>query len=90
MAQVKISGATVAWTNAKGFTAKAKVQVMGETRDEYYKVWTDHPVNEGDEVEIVGDLSVRMEDYKDKNTGEQKKGIAIHVNNPIIKSDTPF
>ncbi len=90
MAQVKISNATVAYVNSKGFTAKAQVKVLGELRDEYYKVWTDEKFKEGDVVEIVGDLSVRLENYKDKRTGQEKQGVGIHVNNPIIKSDSPF
>jgi hypothetical protein len=90
MAQVKISNATVAYTNSKGFTAKAQVKVLGELRDEYYKVWTDEKFKEGDVLEIVGDLSVRLENYKDKRTGQDKQGVGIHVNNPIIKSDSPF
>lgn len=90
MAQIKVSNATVAFVNAKGFTAKAKVQVMGETRDEYYKVWTNQTVSEGDVLDITGDLSVRMEEYTDKRTNELKKGVAIHINNPVIKADAPF
>lgn len=90
MAQVKISNATVAYINSKGFTAKAQVKVLGELRDEYYKVWTEEKFKEGDVVEIVGDLSVRLENYKDKRTGQDKQGVGIHVNNPIIKSDSPF
>lgn len=90
MAQVKITNATVAFTNSKGFTAKAKVKVMGEERDEYYKVWTDQTVREGDVIEIVGDLSARVEEYTDKRTGQAKVVAAIHVNNPVIKSDSPF
>ena len=90
MAQVKISNATVAYTNSKGFTAKAQVKVLGELRDEYYKVWTEEKFKEGDVVDIVGDLSVRLETYKDKRTGMDKQGAAIHVNNPVIKSDSPF
>jgi len=90
MAQVKISNAAVAFVNAKGFTAKAKVTVLGEERDEYYKVWTDHIVSEGDILEIIGDLSVRVEEYTDKRSGDLKRVAAIHVNNPIIKSDAPF
>lgn len=91
MAQIKIANAMVAYTNAKGFTAKAQVKTFdGESRDEYYKVWTNERFSEGDLVEIVGELSVRIEDYTDKRTGEAKKSAAIHVNNPIIKSDNPF
>jgi len=90
MAQIKISNATVAYVNAKGFTAKAQVEVMGNTRDEYYKVWTDHKVAEGDTVDIVGDISARVEEYNDKQTGDLKRVAALHVNNPVIKSDTPF
>lgn len=91
MAQVKITNAVVAFTNAKGFTAKAQVKdFMGETRDEYYKVWTDQKFKEGDVVEIIGDLSARIEEYTDKRTGQAKTAAAIHVNNPIIKSDSPF
>jgi len=41
MAQIKITDATVAFLNSKGFTAKAQVMVLGEMRDEYYKIWTD-------------------------------------------------
>jgi len=90
MAQMKISNATVAYVNAKGFTAKAQVEVMGNTRDEYYKVWTDQKVAEGDTVDIVGDISARVEEYTDKKTGDLKRVAALHVNNPVIKSDTPF
>jgi len=90
MAQIKISNATVAYVNSKGFTAKAQVEVMGDTRDEYYKVWTDQKVSEGDSVDIVGDISARVEEYTDKKTGELKRVAALHVNNPVIKSDTPF
>jgi len=90
MAQIKISNATVAFVNSKGFTAKAPVTVMGDTRDEYYKVWTDHKVAEGDTVDIVGDVSARVEEYNDKRTGDLKRVAALHVNNPVIKSDTPF
>jgi len=90
MAQVKISNATVAYINSKGFTAKAQVKVLGELRDEYYKVWTDQKFKEGEVVEIVGDLSVRLETYKDKRTGQDKQGVGIHINNPIVKSDSPF
>jgi hypothetical protein len=90
MAQVKISGATVVYTNPKGFTAKGQVKVLGEMRDEYYKVWTEQKFQKGDVVEIVGDLSVRIENYEDKRTGQEKQAAAIHVNNPIIKSDSPF
>ena len=90
MAQVKISNATVVYVNPKGFTAKAQVKVLGELRDEYYKVWTEQKFEKGDVVEIVGDLSARIEEYKDKRTGEDKLTAAIHVNNPVIKTDNPF
>ena len=90
MAQVKISNATVVYVNPKGFTAKAQVKVLGELRDEYYKVWTEEKYEKGDVVEVVGDLSVRIEEYTDKRTGQPKQGAAIHVNNPIIKTDNPF
>lgn len=91
MAQVKITNATVAYTNPKGFTAKAQVKdFMGENRDEYYKVWTSQRFEVGDVVEIVGDLSVRLETYMSKRTNQEEQTAAIHVNNPVIKSDSPF
>ena len=92
MALIKIDNATVAWVNAKGFTAKASVEVMGETRDEYYKVWTEQAVSEGDVVDIVGTVSARLDEYKDKRTGETKQGAQIHVNNPKITASAgaPF
>jgi hypothetical protein len=38
----------------------------------------------------VGDISARVEEYNDKRTGDLKRVAALHVNNPVIKSDTPF
>jgi hypothetical protein len=92
MAQIKITDAVVAFVNPKGFVAKGQVVVFGETRDEYYKVWTDEKFSEGDTVEIVGDLSTRVEEFTSKRTGELERSAAIHVNNPLIKagSDVPF
>lgn len=92
MAQIKITNATVAFTNPKGFVAKAPITVFGETRDEYYKVWTDEKFAEGDSVEIVGDLSTRIEEFTSKRTGQLETTAAIHVNNPTIKAgaDAPF
>ena len=89
---IKIDNAKVAWVNSKGFTAKAQVEIMGEMRDEYYKVWTDQLVSEGDAVDIVGQVSARLDEYTDKKTGEKKQGAALHVNNPRITllADTPF
>ena len=92
MAMIKIDNATVAWVNSKGFTAKAQVEVMGETRDEYYKVWTDQAVSEGDTVDIVGQVSARLDEYTDKRTNEKKQGAALHVNNAKITASAgaPF
>lgn len=92
MAMIKIDNATVAWVNPKGFTAKASVEVMGETRDEYYKVWTDQSVSEGDTLDIVGQVSARLDEYTDKKTGEKKQGAQLHVNNPRITASAgaPF
>lgn len=92
MALIKIDNATVAWVNAKGFTAKAQVEVLGETRDEYYKVWTDQQVSEGDVIDIVGTVSARLDEYTDKRTNEKKQGAALHVNNAKITASAgaPF
>lgn len=92
MALIKIEGATVAYINSKGFTAKAPVEIMGETRDEYYKVWTDQAVREGDLVDIVGRVSARLEEYKDKRTGDMKQGAALHVNDAKVTASAgaPF
>lgn len=92
MALIKIEGATVAYINSKGFTAKAQVEVLGEMRDEYYKVWTDHAVREGDLVDVVGQVSARLEEYKDKRTGEDKVAAALHVNNAKVTASAgaPF
>ena len=91
MAQVKISNATVTYINPKGFTLKGQGKDMnGEPRDEYYKVWTDQKVNKGDIVDVVGDLSVRIETFVSKRTNQEEQIAAIHINNPIIKTDNPF
>jgi hypothetical protein len=62
----------------------------GFERTNYYKVWTTEPLTEGEIIDVMGDLSVRVEDFTGRD-GNPKQVAAIHVNNPKIKkADAPF
>ena len=91
MAKVKIDGAVVyRIIEGHGFVATTQAQTRnGKTITEYWTVWSDARVALNDVVDITGDLSVRMDEYKDKN-GQTKQGAAGHINNAVVKADTPF
>lgn len=55
----------------------------------YATVWTDKPVTVGQEVEVTGDLSVRIEEFEGRD-GTQKRVAAIHINGATVKDDSPF
>jgi hypothetical protein len=55
----------------------------------YATVWTDANVQVGSEVEITGDISVRVEEFEGRD-GTQKRVAAIHINNATVKNDAPF
>lgn len=69
---------------------ETKQSKSGEPYRVYYTVWTKEPVNEGDVVDVEGDLSVKLEEFTGRDN-QPKKVAAIHVNNGIVvKQDAPF
>lgn len=93
MAYVKIEGAEVArLIPGYGFKAKAEVPMRnGENRTEWYTVWTDTTVEEGQVIDIVGSLGVKIEEFTGRDN-VPKTIAAIHVNDAKITSSVsaPF
>ena len=91
MAKIEIENAEVfKIIEGYGFRAVEKFKLRnGEEAKRYYTVWTDQKVAEGDQVTISGDLSVKVEEYTDKNN-QPKTSAAVHVNNARITADAPF
>lgn len=91
MAKIQIENAEVfKIIEGYGFRAVESFTLRnGENAKRYYTVWTDQKVNEGDSVSIEGDLSVKVEEYTDKNN-QPKTSAAVHVNNARITADAPF
>lgn len=93
MAMIKIEGAEVSrLIPGYGFKAKKPIQLRsGETKDEYYTVWTDAKVTEGAEVDIVGTLGVKIEEYTGRD-GVERQTPAIHVNDAKVtpSAGAPF
>lgn len=62
---------------------------QGEIRKNYYTVWTNDSLAEGDVLNVKGLLSVKLDSY-DKNGEKQYKAVA-NINNPTIeKVDVEF
>jgi uncharacterized Zn ribbon protein len=91
MATVKVTGAVVTRLIPNyGFKAVKEVEMRnGETKKETYTVWSTDAVAEGDEVDVVGDLSVKIEDFTNRE-GKQVQYAAIHINNPKVTTNAPF
>lgn len=93
MALVKIENAEVArLIPGYGFKAKAEVPMRnGDTRSEWYTVWSDASVTEGATVDIVGNLSVKIEEFTGRDN-VPKTVAAIHVNDAKVtaSASAPF
>ena len=84
----------------KGFRAKVtKLDEKGQERITYFKVWGNHNVSVGDNVNVSGDLSTRVEDGvnadgspKLDREGNQVRYASIHINNAEVEvlGDAPF
>jgi len=62
---------------------------QGEERKNYYTVWTDQPLEVGDEISVRGILRVKLDEYTNRD-GEVKRSAQAHINNPKIEKDMPF
>lgn len=93
MALVKIANAEVTrLIPGYGFKAASEIKLgnTGDTKKEYYTVWTDAKVQEGDLVEITGTLGVKIEEFTGRD-GSPKTVAAIHVNDAkVVSADAPF
>ena len=93
LAKVIIENATVEnLLGQKGYTVSvASKDASGSEKKIYYKIWSSERQLQGAKLDkITGDLSVRLEEYTDKN-GQPKSVAAIHVNNPVFESaNAPF
>jgi hypothetical protein len=91
MAKGKVSG-EVAWhIEGHGFKLIETLKGFdGEDRKNYVTVWTDARPTVGSEVEVTGDVSVRLESYTGKDN-QPRQNAAMHFNNVTIKeADAPF
>lgn len=91
MAKGKVTG-EVAWImEGHGFKLIEQLRGMdGEPRKNYITVWTDARPTVGSQVEVTGDVSVRLESYTGKDN-QPRQGAAMHFNNVTVKeADAPF
>ena len=73
-----------------GFRAVEEFKLRnGEEAKRYFTIWTDQRVEEGQTFTITGDLSVKIEEYTNRDN-EPKTSAAVHVNNAQLKADAPF
>jgi hypothetical protein len=93
LAKVIIENATVEnLLGQKGYTVSVSTKdASGSERKLYYKIWSSQVPLQGAKIaKITGDLSVRLEEYTDKN-GQPKQVAAVHVNNPQLEeANAPF
>jgi hypothetical protein len=91
MAKVEIQNAVVTRIIPNyGFKAVCEIpSKTGESRKETYTVWTQEKVAEGAQVDISGLLSVKVEEFTNRE-GKLVRYAAIHINNARVKTDTPF
>jgi hypothetical protein len=84
MAKISIENAEVVRHIAKaGFAAKTSYRTKsGETRNEYFTVWTEESPAVGAVVNIEGLHSAKVEEYE--KDGETRRVAATHVNFPKI------
>ena len=88
MARVSIKNAKVErLIPGYGFVAVTSFKKRsGEEGREWFTIWTTDPVQEGQVFDVSGLLSVKIEEWNDKATGEARSRAAVHVNNPILKT----
>jgi len=86
MAKVEIADASVVrLLGSKGFVASTSYELRnGDKKTEYWTVWTTEKVTVGDSVGITGLISVRLDQFEDRKTGEQRQVAAAHINNPTL------
>lgn len=61
----------------------------GEIGKNYFTVWSQESVQEGDVLNIKGLLSVKLDEYQNRD-GQTKQSAQAHINNAQIEKDVPF
>ncbi len=94
MAEVKANGTVKRIIEGYGFVLEESFQTRdGESRSKYFTVWdkayADKHIAEGDRVQVSGLLTVKIEEFTNRD-GEQKQVAAAHINNPTTASENPF
>jgi hypothetical protein len=87
MAQVTIVAEVGNYSTEHGYIkAWEKFEFKGESRNRLWTIWTrDIQVNEGDLIEVHGDLSTKSATYVPKNATEAKQIVEHSLNNVAIK-----
>lgn len=93
MATVTLTG-RVASTHRGGFKLAERITpAKGDPFDRYWTVWTNDLVNEGEPVNVTGEVSARISRQQDGTVYLNQKGeprVDLAINNPTITSDSPF
>lgn len=91
MATVEIKSARIdRMIGQKGFSCSTTyVTRNGEPKKQSFTIWTEELAGykEGDVLNIRGLLSVRLEEWDDRVSGQKRQKAAIHVNQPQITRD---
>lgn len=88
MAEVIVNDAEVVREiNGYGFVVcETRRDRNGEDRKAYFTVWTDEKLEVGEKVSVRGALSVKVDEYTNRN-GEVKRVAQSSINFPKIKKE---
>lgn len=89
MAKIKVDNAEVIrHISTKGFALKSSYTTKkGETKSEYFTVWTEEQPPVGSFVSVEGLHSVKLEEYE--KDGVLQRVAATHINFPTIYPGSP-
>ena len=91
MAQGKVTGEVARIIDGYGFKLVETLKIRdGSDRQNWITVWTNDKVQVGDQVEVRGDISVKVESFTGRDN-VPKTIAALHLNNAQVKqADAPF
>ena len=96
MATITLENVTVArLIPGYGFKVTESFKLRsGEIGTKWYTVWSKEEYKEGDVLTIEGNLSVKLDEYQNKE-GENKQSIAVNINDAMcmkanVEADAPF
>ena len=100
MARTTVSGTVtrVFYENKAADVTEYYQTKEGEQRSTKYTAWFDGPenINVGEAVVVTGDLSAKIEDWKDRdgnpkmdNSGKQGRSVVLSINNVVFGVSAP-